>query len=365
MSDFVVREVTARAPGAVAVLVLSGPGARGAVRALGATPPAPGGLALARLREGGAAGSTGEVLDEALVVARGEDLIELHLHGSTAVVDRIRAELGAPTAPAEAPSLEERAAELLADAPSEVAARILLDQVEGALRGELARLRAADGASARRGLAALAARARAAAVHLVPPRVVLAGPSNAGKSTLFNALVGEQRVLVDASAGTTRDAVRTRVRLGSLVVELVDTAGDRSLAAGRGDRDAEVEAAGQALARRLRASAELVLWLRPADGAADAAPPADLRATVLDSCADRVDGDRRAALARPVAALDDPAGARAAVAAAVAERLGPLEWSPGQAVPFTRALGAELAALADAPEPERAAGLDALLELGR
>lgn len=61
------------------------------------------------------------------------------------------------------------------------------------------------------------------------PRIVLTGPANAGKSTLFNALVGKSRALVDEHAGTTRDYLSADLDLGGRIVELIDTAGfDRS-----------------------------------------------------------------------------------------------------------------------------------------
>jgi len=60
--------------------------------------------------------------------------------------------------------------------------------------------------------------------------VVLVGPVNAGKSSLFNALVGEERALVDVVPGTTRDLVTADVELGGLPVRWVDTAGWRAAA---------------------------------------------------------------------------------------------------------------------------------------
>ncbi|MGV2339240.1 MAG UNVERIFIED_CONTAM: 50S ribosome-binding GTPase [Planctomycetaceae bacterium] len=56
-------------------------------------------------------------------------------------------------------------------------------------------------------------------------RVVLAGLPNAGKSTLFNALAGRQQALVSPIPGTTRDYLSARLELGSIPVELIDTAG--------------------------------------------------------------------------------------------------------------------------------------------
>jgi GTP-binding protein len=59
------------------------------------------------------------------------------------------------------------------------------------------------------------------------PGVALIGRPNVGKSSLFNRLVGEQRVVVDAAPGTTRDAVDTVVRAGNRLYRFVDTAGLR------------------------------------------------------------------------------------------------------------------------------------------
>ncbi len=57
------------------------------------------------------------------------------------------------------------------------------------------------------------------------PRVVLVGPPNAGKSRLFNALVGQERALVSAQAGTTRDYLEAPCDCDGLTIDLVDTAG--------------------------------------------------------------------------------------------------------------------------------------------
>jgi hypothetical protein len=62
--------------------------------------------------------------------------------------------------------------------------------------------------------------------HLArPPVIRLVGAPNAGKSTLFNALLGHQRALVSPEAGATRDTVRARLHLRGVPVELQDTAG--------------------------------------------------------------------------------------------------------------------------------------------
>ncbi|MCA9134120.1 MAG: 50S ribosome-binding GTPase, partial [Planctomycetales bacterium] len=57
------------------------------------------------------------------------------------------------------------------------------------------------------------------------PSVVLVGLPNAGKSSLFNALLGSERAIVSPSAGTTRDAIAESTSLGELTVQLIDTAG--------------------------------------------------------------------------------------------------------------------------------------------
>src|SRR4029077_769445 len=58
-------------------------------------------------------------------------------------------------------------------------------------------------------------------------RVVIYGPTNAGKSSLLNRLVGHERVIVSESHGTTRDMIEESINLGGLPIRLVDTAGFR------------------------------------------------------------------------------------------------------------------------------------------
>ncbi|MBL8854791.1 MAG: tRNA modification GTPase [Planctomycetaceae bacterium] len=57
------------------------------------------------------------------------------------------------------------------------------------------------------------------------PRVVLVGPPNAGKSSLFNALLGQSAAIVSPQSGTTRDYLSARLSLGAVEIELIDTAG--------------------------------------------------------------------------------------------------------------------------------------------
>ena len=84
--------------------------------------------------------------------------------------------------------------------------------------------------------------------------VVLAGPPNAGKSSLMNALLGESRVLVSETPGTTRDSVEAWLDIDGWPVRLVDTAGLR-------ESSDKIEAAGVERAEMLIADADVVLDL--------------------------------------------------------------------------------------------------------
>ncbi|ADO76155.1 tRNA modification GTPase MnmE [Stigmatella aurantiaca DW4/3-1] len=87
-------------------------------------------------------------------------------------------------------------------------------------------------------------------------RVALYGPVNAGKSTLFNRLVGEARALVDAEPGTTRDVLEARVEWNGLALSLLDTAGLR-------ETPGRLEALGIARTRQTLASVDLALLVLP------------------------------------------------------------------------------------------------------
>lgn len=142
---------------------------------------------------------------------------------------------------------------LLPGAKSRTAAAILLSQ-EKLLPAALDK--GADFKEWKRLAPAGAACARA-------PRALIAGLPNAGKSTLLNALSGEDRALVDEAPGTTRDLVEETVLLGDLPVRLVDSAGIT-------DTDDPVEAAGSGLAEREIALADAVIYL--VDAAAGLTP---------------------------------------------------------------------------------------------
>ncbi|MDR2301762.1 MAG: tRNA uridine-5-carboxymethylaminomethyl(34) synthesis GTPase MnmE [Deltaproteobacteria bacterium] len=95
-------------------------------------------------------------------------------------------------------------------------------------------------------------------------RIVLTGLPNAGKSSLFNALLGRDRALVSPRPGTTRDYLEAMVSWDGLRVELVDTAGlgsESGAESGAGSGD-ELEGLGQALALRELKDADVIVRLR-------------------------------------------------------------------------------------------------------
>ena len=87
--------------------------------------------------------------------------------------------------------------------------------------------------------------------------VVIAGPPNAGKSTLLNRLAQREAAIVSPHAGTTRDVIEVHLDLGGFPVTLLDTAGIR-------ETSDPVEMEGVSRARARAAAADLVLWLTDA-----------------------------------------------------------------------------------------------------
>ena len=122
----------------------------------------------------------------------------------------------------------------------------LPDSFFAGVRSSLAALAAA--------LDAAIARVREGRILRDGARVVLAGPPNAGKSSLLNALLGESRAIVSDVPGTTRDAVEAWLDLDGWPIRLVDTAGLRAT----GDA---IEAEGVTRAEKLIADADVVLML--------------------------------------------------------------------------------------------------------
>ena len=203
----------------------------------------------------------------------GETIVELGVHGGAYVPTAVLAAfVRAGARVADPGEFTERAvlhgkldllrAEAIADlidARSRSAHRIAMQQLSGALSDHLASLRTAliqieallaydvdfpaedDGALPRRkvlgacdatiaALDALLATVPAAILGREGATVVLAGPPNAGKSSLLNALVGESRVIVSDTPGTTRDAVDVLLEHDPWPLRLVDTAGLREAA---------------------------------------------------------------------------------------------------------------------------------------
>ena len=321
------RELTPAGAGAVSVLEVTGEGALDAVRGLAKKGiPEPGCLGLVQLCD------AGEELDEALCLVLGPERVELHLHGSPVLLEQVVRALGGGASDGSGTvSLEEEARRTLSGTRSEAAARILLDQAEGALSRHLEELTLLDEARARRGLAELLSDSRGIAAVLVPPRVILAGPTNSGKSTLFNALVGSERAITCEEPGTTRDLVIAHANLDGIDYELVDTAGERETPEGTGP--AAVGRAGQAAALALRGSAAVVFWLERAGGAEARVPEG---CEVLKTHADRLPEPPPGA----VSALADPRGARAVVSERLKASLGlgGSTWVAGRAVLFTPSL---------------------------
>lgn len=93
-------------------------------------------------------------------------------------------------------------------------------------------------------------------------RVVLAGPPNVGKSSLFNALLGEDRAIVDEVPGTTRDFLEGKTEIDGIACVLVDTAGIR-------DAPDRVELQGIARARAELARSDVAVWVQEATGIQD------------------------------------------------------------------------------------------------
>src|SRR5689334_14253574 len=298
MADTIFALSSGRPPAAVSVIRISGPHAHGAGRSIAGDLPPPRMAAVRALRDP----ATGELLDEALVLrfdapasSTGEDIVELQCHGGRAVVDAL---LGALTSCdglrlAEPGEFTRRAfengridlteAEGLADlieAETESQRKVALALAEGGLRKQvgvwLDQLLSLSAQAERaidydeddaeinpalvRGCATLAEELRS---WLDRPRVerlkdgvrvVVAGPPNAGKSSLVNALAGEERAIVTPIPGTTRDHIEVPLSLGGIPIVLTDTAGLR-------DAADEVEAIGVGRAIRLIGSADVIVWL--------------------------------------------------------------------------------------------------------
>jgi tRNA modification GTPase len=297
--DTIYALASARGKAGVAVLRLSGPRAHAAAERLAGRLPPPRQAALRRLRD------DGQELDEALVLTfaegasfTGEESVEFHLHGSTAVVQAVLAALGrieglrlsepgeftrralengrldlaqveglADLIDAETDSQRRQALRVLSgaigaraegwrrdlvraaalieatidfadeDVPVDVTPEVLdlVDRVYPDLKRELAGARAAE--RIREGF-----------------EVAILGAPNAGKSTLLNALAGREAAITSEIAGTTRDVIEVRMDIDGLAVTLLDTAGLR-------ETDDRIERIGIDRALERAAAADLRVFL--------------------------------------------------------------------------------------------------------
>jgi tRNA modification GTPase len=333
--------------GGIAVIRCSGPDAERVLRACfrpradGAGLPPVGGLAY-----GHVADADGRPLDEVILCRAARATYEVNCHGGPAAVAAVCAALAAlGLAQVDADALLEiegagrvqrDARRLLRRAATPLAARILLDQLGGALGAAIER--AGGHLAARRAEAAadelgrLLDRWQSCGRFLAdPPRIVIAGRPNVGKSTLLNRLAGAERAITSGEPGTTRDYVEADAALAGLPVVLVDTAGLREA---RG----VIERLGVERAREQAAGAALLLYLLDATEGVTAEDQAALarfddRTLVVWNKADAATGPLGAPGAMAVSALTG-AGIEG-LGEAILARLGYRAPGPGEALPFT------------------------------
>ena len=160
-------------------------------------------------------------------------------------------------------------------------------------------------------------------------RVVLTGEPNAGKSSLFNALAGDAAAIVSPHPGTTRDYLVAPLTLGSVPVELIDTAGWQSA-------DDTIAEQAQQVGRAQLGRADVALWCVPRDQGVDPARWAWLRQTtgaevvcVRTKCDDDLRaGTRGAALADAIRTSAVVPGGVTELRVALADRVAALARPP-------------------------------------
>jgi tRNA modification GTPase len=314
MRDTIFALASGAGRAAVAIIRISGPDARGALSALAGRLPPPRRASLRTLRSP----ETAEVLDRALVLwfpgpdsFTGEDQVELQTHGGWAVIeaafgalrhlglraaapgeftrrafetgklDLIEAEGVADLVDAETQAQRRQALSAMSGSLSERAAvwrRQLLDGLalleagidfaDEALPGGLVELATIPLTALRRDLISALGDRRGFQVR-DGFRVALIGLPNAGKSSLFNALIGRDAAIVTSIPGTTRDVIEAVLVLEGYRVVLADTAGLRVA-------EDVIEAEGVRRAQAWARSADLRLWvLDQEDGASSLQPLAE------------------------------------------------------------------------------------------
>ncbi len=226
--------VTPPAPAAIAVCALRWPPGVDPASLLDVW-PRPGRARFGHLRD-----DDGTVIDEVVVMAEADDALLLCCHGGPGVRRLVSARLAACGLQAEA-------------APA-----------DDDLWGRLARVASP---AARDWVLAhgLAEPPFAAELLYRPVMVLIAGPANAGKSTLLNTWCGHARAQVADQPGTTRDLVTVDLSHRGWALRLIDSAGWRIT-------DDTLEQAGQALVQQAAASADVVLWLAPEDDPGSSLP---------------------------------------------------------------------------------------------
>jgi tRNA modification GTPase len=310
-----------RPPAAIAVVRVSGPGAKEAVLALAGRVPEPRHAALRRLKSRDRTGpdTSSEPIDDAVVLwfpgprsETGEDMAEFQLHGGPAVIAAVLAALGGLRGfrPAEPGEFTRRAfengkldltrVEGLADligAETEAQRRQAFRQMKGLLgdRAEhwrkqlteaLALVEAVidfpdegiDADKVVRPALAIAQELERKILSLLEDSnrgerlregltIAIAGPVNVGKSSILNRLANRPAAIVSPHAGTTRDLIEVHLDLDGFPVTVIDMAGIR-------DTDDPVEEEGVRRARARAKDVDLVLWVM--DGTLPSPPPPPL-----------------------------------------------------------------------------------------
>ena len=248
--------------------------------------------------------TNGEIIDEAMAVLMkgpdsytGEDVVEIYSHGNLQVVSElIETVLAHGAATAEAGEFTKRAflngrldlaqAEAVADliaADTKLQRQVALEHLEGGLSRAVREIeeriseqlalvevsidfseeeiKTYDTETMLRDIAVM----REGLIHLIESeitgmklrrgiRITILGTRNAGKSSLYNALIGEERAIVSPIPGTTRDLLRERIHIGGFTYHLEDTAGIA-------ETGCEIEAKGISIGRSAAGRADIVLFV--------------------------------------------------------------------------------------------------------